>query len=258
MLEISSRNIFMVTRRMNKLRNIAFTNKSCLEVGNTIRKQLNKSGPYEVGEVLICRKYKKLGKTTFNANFKYTVVEVHENKIIIEQCGGDQVEISYELAKAHFIYDYCRTCHSFQGATIEEDMAIFDWEHFYISRHWLWTAITRAKSFDQIRFYLNNENDSRLEYQIKDCYLQKKIAAYKLQDVKAKRDICSTKPYASVSWLSSCFGKCCKSCGQTFSYDISGGNVTSNLTANRVDNNQPHYIDNIIPLCTDCSCFFNK
>jgi hypothetical protein len=137
-------------------------------------------------------------------------------------------------------------------------MTIFDWEHFYVSRTWLWTAITRARKLDDIRFYMNRENDSTLEYQYIDCYLQKKIAAYKLQDIKAKREICASKLYVSVSWLSSCFGKCCKTCGQTFSYDISGGNATSNLTANRVDNNQPHCIDNISPLCVDCNRALSK
>ena len=246
---------FLVTRKINKQRNVACTTRTCMEVGKAIRKQLNKALEYEVGEVLICRKYKIIAKNTFNVNFKYKITSITDKGIGLQDVhGGAEVEVKYDMVRSHFIYDYCRTCHSFQGATIEEETAIFDWEHFYVSRYWLWTAITRAKNLNNIRFFLNKESDSRLDYQIIDCYLQKKIAAYKLQDIKAKREICSSKLYVSVSWLSSCFGKCCKSCGQTFSYDISGGNVTSNLTANRVDNNQPHYIDNITPLCVDCNC----
>ena len=41
--------------------NIAYTNKLCLYVSNTIRKNLGKKLKYEVGEHMICRKYKKEG-----------------------------------------------------------------------------------------------------------------------------------------------------------------------------------------------------
>ena len=37
--------------------NIAYTNRMCKWVSNTIRKNLGKSDKYEVGDVMICRKH---------------------------------------------------------------------------------------------------------------------------------------------------------------------------------------------------------
>ena len=42
------------------MKNIAYKNDTCKEVSKHIRKKLNKTDEYEVGEVLICREYLKL------------------------------------------------------------------------------------------------------------------------------------------------------------------------------------------------------
>ena len=137
-------------------------------------------------------------------------------------------------------------------------MAIYEWDHFHVNRCWIWTAVTRARNLDNVRLFLNAENNTNLEYQYIDCYLQQKITAYKQQDKKARRFIFLKQQYVSVEWLSSCFGRCCTKCGDTFSCEVKGSKVSSNLTANRVDNRKPHYIDNIIPLCVNCNCKFIK
>ena len=51
-------------------KNIAYTNIRCKYVSNYIRSNLGKTDKYEVGETLICRKYKKVGNTKFNVNYR--------------------------------------------------------------------------------------------------------------------------------------------------------------------------------------------
>ena len=41
--------------------NIAYTNNRCIGVSKEVRRRLGKTGDYEVGEVLVCRLYKKMG-----------------------------------------------------------------------------------------------------------------------------------------------------------------------------------------------------
>ena len=62
-------------------KNIAYTNIRCNYVSNYIRSNLGKTDKYEVGETLICKKYKKVGSTKFNVNYRFRVVNIREHKI---------------------------------------------------------------------------------------------------------------------------------------------------------------------------------
>ena len=44
---------------MTRKNNIAYTNIRCQAVANEVRKKLNKKDKYELGEILICKVYKK-------------------------------------------------------------------------------------------------------------------------------------------------------------------------------------------------------
>jgi hypothetical protein len=58
-------------------------NDTCKEVSKHIRKQLNKTKEYEVGEILTCRAYTKLKVGTFNVNCEYEIIEVTETTVTI-------------------------------------------------------------------------------------------------------------------------------------------------------------------------------
>ena len=61
--------------------------------------------------------------------------------------------------------------------------------------------------------------------------------------------------YVTAEWLESCINKCCGGCGCILTFDIDDDkNVTSDITAQRLDNALPHSIDNIIPMCIHCNC----
>ena len=51
----------------------------------------------------------------------------------------------------------------------------------------------------------------------------------------------------------SCVGKACGSCGDCMTYNRSHGKINCNLTAQRVNNNEAHHLDNIIPYCVYCN-----
>ena len=57
------------------------------------------------------------------------------------------------LIKHNFPHNYCRTCHSFQGSTVEEAITIFYHKFAYASRKWLYTAVTRATDLNQVYVY---------------------------------------------------------------------------------------------------------
>jgi hypothetical protein len=80
-----------------------------------------------------------------------------------------------------------------------------------------------------------------------------KVQRYKSQDTKAGRAIVE-QGYVDKEWLKGCYGKSCQSCGDCLVYTIEDKMVTSNLTAQRVDNTIGHEIDNIVPFCHWCNC----
>ena len=106
----------------------AYKNSTCEGVAKKVRSMLNKTYDYEVGEVLVCRKYLKgkLGKCS--VDFEYVVKATKDERIILKDLHGTHAfELNREVIKKHFIHSYCRTCHSFQGSSIDGKITIFDW-----------------------------------------------------------------------------------------------------------------------------------
>ena len=60
----------------------------------------------------------------------------------------------------HFIHAYCATCHSSQGASVDKSITIHEWnkEHL-VSREWIYTAITRARDINKVKFCVNKDVD---------------------------------------------------------------------------------------------------
>ena len=131
--------------------NIAYTNKRCMDVSKTVRQRLGKTSGYEIGEVLVCRLYKKIGSKSLNVNFRYKIDKGNyllENIKSLEQCTVDK-----ETTEKHFRYNYCITCHSAQGATIKDTITIHEWQSPLVNREWLWCSITRCDDFNKVLFF---------------------------------------------------------------------------------------------------------
>ena len=215
-----------------------------------------------------------------NKNVSYEIVEVSDKTITIKDTVYDVVqnnelelnELQYEIIKTkdnhtvisndvfitlpinvvkkHFAYNYCRTGHSLQGVTINDEMTIFDYKLPFVNRKWLWVAISRATSLDKVKFF-HGECDTFNE-QLVERYFKGKISNYMEQDKKAKREI-NKDNYITVNWLKDNLGKCCRECKSAFNISIRNCSVISDLTANRKDNDIGHELENIEPLCITCN-----
>jgi hypothetical protein len=241
------RKYFKLTRWPNTENNIAFKNATCARVSKEVRKRMAKASDYEVGEVLVCRTWFKAKMVTFQVNYEYKVTQVGRTAITLD----DKHYLPISLVKKNFIHAYCRTCHSFQGSSIDDRITIWDWNYFRVDRKWIYTAVTRATYLDNVCFY-DYEEDKEDE-SVLDSYLDMKLRRYKEQDVKAGRAIVE-QGYIDKEWMKGCFGKSCNSCGDCMVYSIEDKMVTSNLTAQRLDNTIGHEIDNIVPYCLYCNC----
>ena len=70
---------------MTSKNNIAYTNIRCQAVANEVRKRLNKKNKYELGEILICRVYKKDEEGKLNVNIRWEVVQVEGRNVTISR-----------------------------------------------------------------------------------------------------------------------------------------------------------------------------
>ncbi|MFM7980217.1 MAG: C-terminal helicase domain-containing protein [Candidatus Fonsibacter sp.] len=82
-------------------------------------------------------------------NYEYEITAVEGDMITL----SNATSLPVGLIKNNFVHNYCRTCHSFQGNTIDEAITIFDHKFAYVSRKWLYTAVTRATNLKHVYFY---------------------------------------------------------------------------------------------------------
>ena len=118
----------------------------------------------------------KFGKCS--VNFEYVVKFTKDESIVLKDLHGTHsFELNRDVIKKHFIHSYCRTCHSFQGSSIDEKITIFDWKFFFVNRKWIYTAVTRATELKNVFFFAgpSEEHDET----VLDKYLAKKVENYK-------------------------------------------------------------------------------
>ena len=148
---------------------------------------LKRTAEYEVGEVLVCRKYLKSTSRRCNVNFEYTIDAVSGSTVTISEGGNKAGELNIELIRKHFIHSYCRTCHSFQGSSISDKITIFDWKFFFVNRKWLYTAVTRATELSNVVFF--DGPTEELDEVVLDRYLDRKVENYRKQDLIHHREV---------------------------------------------------------------------
>lgn len=78
---------------------------------------------------------------------RYVVKEIKENTIVVANADNN-VEISFEKFVEIFDYSYCYTMYKIQSITIDKPFNI--WEAERMSFNELYTAVSRAKQFDDI------------------------------------------------------------------------------------------------------------
>ena len=143
-----------------------------------------------------------------------------------------------------------------QGQSVDTDITIFDYNHFLVRDYpeWLYTCITRARDLNRVKsFRYSNDTNDELNEQFIISHFERKIEAYKQQDRKARRKIPKDN-YVNVQWFLLNLKNQCNYCGCGFHTNINKGNITTNVTAQRVSNSEPHLLDSIIPYCCRCNC----
>ncbi len=246
-VETTVRKYFALVKDFSTLYNIAYKNSTCQRVSEEARQRIQqKREPYEVGEVLLCRSWFKVKRVVFHVNYEYTIAEVAGEMITL----SNGAELPLTVVRKNFIHNYCRTCHSFQGSSVDEAITIFDWRFLHVNRKWLYTAVTRATDLKRVSFYDYDEQEENEEQMMQ--YFQKKVDRYKAQDRKAKRRI-DDEGYITRETLAGWVGKSCNSCGDCLSYSRLSGRVECNLSAQRVDNGEGHTRENVLPYCIYCN-----
>ena len=186
-------------------------------------------------------------KTTFHVNYEYEITDTCDKYLTLKEIHSDEVAtVPLSLIRANFIFNYCATCHSLQGSSISGPVTIFDWKHYFVDKKWFWTAVTRATNLDDLYFYDYDDEDVKMEAELNN-YFNKKISGYKTQDQKASRQI--SQNYITTEWCMSNFNKKCSNCNCEFHYE----DGTSNFTAQRLDNDLDHNLENIIAMCKICN-----
>ena len=156
-----------------------------------------------------------------------------------------------DVVRKYFIYAYCYIAHSKQGCSVDNDIVIYDWNFKFADRNWFWTALSRAKDFNRVKFF-RYDDDEDLVKDLVGNYLINKVKNYKQQDMKAKREIDSNE-YIDEEWLMSLINTNCECCGCVLYIDYDGKNVVSNLSAQRVDCDIGHFKSNCKGLCYECN-----
>ena len=153
----------------------------------------------------------------------------------------------------HFRYDYCTTCHSAQGASINGKIIIHEWNKKHlVTREWIWCALTRSTDFNDVLFYESETDKTELREENLNRYINNKIRNYKLQDEKAGRKV-NSKKYVTPEWfIKRINGNCCN-CGCRFELEVKNGYLTNTITAQRKDNSVAHEVDNCEAWCDYCN-----
>ena len=83
-------------------------------------------------------------------------------------------------------------------------------------------------------------------------YFKNKVEGYKQQDRVAKREI-DEEQYIDENLCLKYFKGCCQNCGVKFNLGTKGGKIGSNFTAQRLDNELCHTVENCTAFCVYCN-----
>ena len=173
--------------------NIAYTNIRCRNADNEIRNRINKKEKHEVAEIRIARKWIKQPGVNVNLRYRITSIEQDElgAQITLQNIANDEDEFMLfePIVDANFIYSYCATCHSSQGASVKANITLHEYNLPIASREWVWTSITRSIDFRKVRFYNNASFDKQMDKNMIMRDFKNKVENYKLQDRKTGREI---------------------------------------------------------------------
>ena len=113
---------------------------------------------YYVGQKIICRQCFRRNNCHLFTNYIYEILDIKEDNdedhIITIRNINDYIPMTITSKQlSNISLPYSSTCHSIQGSTIHEPYTIFDTNIVYADRHWIYTALTRCTSLDQVTIF---------------------------------------------------------------------------------------------------------
>ena len=209
--------------------------------------------------IIICRQHHQCKAGRLYVNVKYKITDINNETIILEGITRKTGKMPFDISILKKVsLPYCFTCHSVQGTTIKDKFTIFHCNTPYVSRKYIWTAITRANKLSNITIFKhsNKEVEAIEESKMKQ-YVKLKIENYKHQDLLAKRSYIKypffhEEHYVDYNWFVEQPDKC-HYCGENFYYNLINGTVESNTSVDRIDNTEAHVINNCLLSCIHCN-----
>ena len=248
---------------INKMKDVDTTNNICLfnfrcdQVNKHVSKNIIKKDGFYTGMDVVCKSHYKSKNIRLYVNYYYTIKSIKKNEIIIhEQLDNNDISLTYKVFNKHFKMPYANTCDSVQGLSIDNKITIFDCNTPYVDRYFIWTALTRSTDLNNVQIYEHSKEEvMSLKRSWVRLYFNQKIQGYKQQDKKNGRQH-NSDDYIDPEWFKLQYrtNKKCPLCNVSFEVSILEDNkVTSNITADRIDNNKPHIKSNCKLACVSCN-----
>jgi hypothetical protein len=112
-------------------------------------------------------------------NIKYEIDNIFGDDFVLKDVAtGERQKITRILLQKNFIYAYCYTCHSKQGCSIDDDMVIYDLSLWCCCSNWFWTAITRARDLNRVKFYKYDTANNSLTQMKVETYFRNKVMSF--------------------------------------------------------------------------------
>jgi hypothetical protein len=186
---------------------------------------------------------RRFGTGKLIKNFQYEITEMcPKGGAKLCESGSKTSFIVSELQlKNWFTYTHAHTCHSVQGATYEDTpIVICDTNGKYVTREWLWVALTRGTRMDNV-YILRSPPPTPLT----DAELEQRIKAHAVEDTLKGRGVCNL----TVQWVKSQLEKQpeCAVCHEPLE-------LTKKLSIDRKDSDLAHTMTNCQLVCRTCNC----
>ena len=190
--------------------------------------------------------YNSKNSMKLTINNTYEIVDI-DNGLYTVSDGEEFYQVDKKMLDTYFRLSYARTCHSYQGMSEDEAITIFDIDHFMVDIDWIYTAITRATSIENIYIFMGKSPFQKNEFMLKE-QVRKMIDGHKHSDVMNDRIMLNEK-FVPVEWTMKQLknNRCCE-CNQFL--DISQG---ESFSIDRIDNVLGHYEYNCRVICRRCN-----
>lgn len=209
---------------------------------------------YWIGMNLVCRKHYKCKTFRLFVNYEYQLLKINNDTFTIYE-PVEEVKIKLKIKYlVNFRHPYCNTVHSVQGMTMKDNYTIFNCDSPYVTRNWVYTALTRTDDMSKITIFQTSNQSIDLSAKIKIKHFYKnKCDMYKNQDKKMQRVIDDT--YINEEWILKQLeiNKSCSVCREPYETICENGYIHSNVSVDRIDNTLAHIKSNCRLMCVSCN-----